>query len=78
MQSERRCFMRKRTYYIVRVNCVCSLQHQAHTSFRWMYGPRCRECHRIVGPMHYEIEGTIRATGELDALQRFCRPSGVR
>lgn len=60
---------RKRTYYRIRVNCDCGSYLMARTSRRWNIGPRCRGCHKILGPMEYSVLGTVRAAGEREALQ---------
>lgn len=60
-----------RTYYIVYINCDCGSDLYALTSVRWVYGPRCRGCGRILGPIEYRVYGKERASGDLEALRKW-------
>ena len=60
-----------RTYYIIQTNCDCASDTIARTSMRWVNGPRCPGCNEILGCMQWMYVGTVRAKGDLDALQKW-------
>lgn len=62
---------RRRTFYIVRINCDCGSDVVARTSVKWYLGPRCPNCQRPVGPMEYVIVAKVRAAGATEALQTY-------
>lgn len=61
----------RRTYHIVRINCDCGSDIVARTSLRWMLGPRCPNCHHVVGCMDYAVMAKVRASGGLEALRLY-------
>ena len=70
--SKRRGNEVKRNYYIIIVNCDCGAYIMAKTSAKWMYGPRCKLCNKVLGPMEYEVaKCTVRAAGDLDAVRKY-------
>ena len=61
-----------RCYAIVLVNCDCASDTIARRwPTRWMMGPRCPGCQRILGPMQYRVEATVHALDEMDAVRRY-------
>ena len=64
----------RRTFYIYSINCDCGSDLIARTSAgRWMYGPRCRGCKRLLGPMEYAFVAKVRANCSLSALEWYRR-----
>lgn len=61
----------KRTYYIVKINCDCGSSTVARTSVKWLFGPRCSDCGRVVGCLEYDVVATVRAACDLDALRVY-------
>jgi len=61
-----------RTYTIILINCDCGSDVYAVTSTKWIFGPRCRGCHRILGWMEYQEDlrfGRFRANGDMEAVR---------
>ncbi len=47
----------------VHINCDCAaydIEVRPDVPDRWMYGPRCRECGRIMGPLQWNIADADR------------------
>ena len=61
------------TYHIIYINCDCGSSHVARKTMRWIYGPRCPGCKRIVGGMDFDIVGKVKAIGEIPALEKYRR-----
>ena len=68
---------RQRTYHIVRINCDCGSDVVARTSLRWVFGPRCPNCCRVLGPFDYSVVAKIRAVGNLEALRLYGEGSQI-
>ena len=67
-----------RSYTIVLTNCDCCSDTIARTSTKWIFGPRCPGCKKILGFMEWQEDlrfGKIRATGELEALSIYFKKS---
>ena len=42
----------------VRVNCDCGaydIEVRPDVPGKWMYGPRCHDCRKIMGPMQWSV-----------------------
>jgi len=63
----------RRTWYIIHANCDCSSETYARTSGvgHTRYGPRCRNCSRVLGPISWTLLGTVRSDSEFAALQQY-------
>nr|BDD48356.1 hypothetical protein 31 [Candidatus Omnitrophota bacterium] len=58
------------TWYVYITNCDCSSDWIARRSKgRWSFGPRCRGCGRIMGPMQWTDVGKIKARTEGEAIE---------
>lgn len=63
-----------RTYTIILINCDCGSDVIAVLSNRpnkWIFGPRCRGCHRILGLMQWMADGSIMASDDLEAVRLY-------
>jgi hypothetical protein len=40
---------------LIHVNCDCGAYDMLVYGRRWLYGPRCKGCRRILGPMQWSI-----------------------
>lgn len=49
-------------------NCDCGSDLLATSPRRYMFGPRCPCCHKILGPISWSRLATVNASGELEAL----------
>ena len=59
-----------KTFEIILTNCDCASDVMAvpkGRSGKWMYGPRCPGCHRVLGPMQWKSAGEVQAADALDA-----------
>ncbi len=64
---------KKRTYYVSSTNCDCASDITVTTSDprKNMYGPRCPNCHRVLGCMQWNFICTVSAIGQMDAYQKY-------
>ena len=72
-REERRAAGIVRTYYVIAINCDCGSDIIVRTGIRYMLGPRCPGCRQIVGPMQWNVLGTVRAIGEFEAFEEWRR-----
>lgn len=75
MLNSRRPMKRKaetrRTYYIVHTNCDCCANLIALTHKKWIIGPKCQGCGKILGWMEYDVYESIQACGPLEAVRKW-------
>ncbi len=64
---------KKRTYYIASTNCDCSSDIVVRTNDprKNCFGPRCPNCHKILGIMQWAFIKTISAISEWDAYEKY-------
>jgi len=63
-----------RIYTIILTNCDCASNVIARTSTKWIYGPRCPGCKKILGFMEWQEDrrfGKIRANRDLEAIRIY-------
>ena len=61
---------RKRRWHIYATNCDCYSDMRAYPYRpRWIIGPRCKGCGKVLGFMEYSYWGWVHATDELEALK---------
>ena len=60
----------KKTYIIISTNCDCCADLIARFPTKYIIGPKCPHCRKILGPMQWNIEDKIRAIGEFEALKK--------
>lgn len=59
-------------YIIFSTNCDCASGRKALHNPRFIIGPRCPYCNKILGPMQYTILGEIHTqNGKEDALKLY-------
>ena len=60
--------MKMRTYHIIATNCDCSSDVIGKTDpGKWLFGPRCPSCRKVLGCMQWMDVGRVRASGDWDA-----------
>lgn len=64
---------KKKTYLIIHTNCDCGSGEIARPTnhSRWLYGPRCPFCLKILGMMSWSIIEEIKATNQDAALDEY-------
>ena len=62
---------RKRTYIIIDTNCDCASDRIARYPTRYIWGPRCPNCRKILGMMGWRNVGKVRARSEWEALEIY-------
>ena len=59
---------KKRTYIIIDTNCDCCSDRIARLPTRYVWGPRCPSCRKILGMMEWRSIAKVRARSEWEAL----------
>ena len=62
-----------RAYTIILTNCDCCSDTIAVTTRRWLVGPRCPGCRKILGSMSWRDVGTVRARDDLEAVRIYLK-----
>lgn len=57
------------TYQIVHTNCDCSSDTMARRPNKVIFGPRCPNCRRILGPMCWSVMCTVQARNTWHAME---------
>lgn len=63
--------MKKRTFYILHINCDCASGDTARSSFPRGISVRCPFCGKGLGHLSWSLLGKVRSTGEIQALKEY-------
>ncbi len=62
---------RKRPFIIIDTNCDCSSDTIARHPTRYMWGPRCPNCNKILGLMEWDDVDKVMAFTAWEALEIY-------